>query len=272
MKKLKYIICDMDGTLLNDERKISRKQADYLRNLCGRKQVRFGLATGRELSSLIPMTEEAGILDVCDVMVVNNGADIYDVKNRTKTGTLKISVEDVHAMLAMVRPYGWLNAMFHNPKGLFALYDTPRIHRIVENNHYDGFHSPYSESFEEVSRFTLVFEPEQMEDVRGIVAGFKLPPHIRGIQSDKDVYDFLRVGVSKEEGIRTYVSSQGDTMEDVLVFGDEENDLGMMRAAGVSVAMKNASEKVKENASHVTERTNNEDGIMHFLRTAEDWF
>ena len=61
-------------------------------------------------------------------------------------------------------------------------------------------------------------------------------------------------------------------MEEVLVFGDGENDLDMMRAAGVSVAMKNGSEEVRERADYVTERTNQEDGIMHFLKTAEDWF
>ena len=66
MKKLKYIICDLDGTLLNEERRISRRQADYLCDLYKRKDIRFGFASGRAVTSLIPIAEEAGILEICD--------------------------------------------------------------------------------------------------------------------------------------------------------------------------------------------------------------
>lgn len=272
MKKLKYIFCDMDGTLLNDKWKISKEQAVYLCDLCRRKQIRFGFASGREVTSLIPIAEEMGILEICDVMVVNNGADIYDVKRKMKMGVQKIEVQDVYAILEMIRPYEWLNAVFHNHKGFFALYDTPHVRRIMENNHYDCCHSPVFERFEAVSRLSLLFEPERMEDVRRIMTEIEIPSYIKGVQSDKNVYDFLRSGVCKGKGIQAYVSSCGDTMEDVIVFGDEENDIEMMQMAGVSVAMKNATKRIQEKASYVTEKTNNEDGIMHFLKKVEEWF
>ena len=57
-----------------------------------------------------------------------------------------------------------------------------------------------------------------------------------------------------------------------MAFGDNDNDLEMLRAAGVAVAMKNATERVQKEADYVTDKTNNEDGIMHFLQEHEDWF
>ncbi len=272
MKKLKYIICDLDGTLLNEERRISRRQGDYLCDLYKRKDIRFGFASGRAVTSLIPIAEEAGILEICDVMVANNGVDILDVKSGRKTETLMVSVEDIYTILELMKPFEWINVTFHNPNGLFGLYETPRIRQILEINHFDSLHSPYTEHFVPTPRVTLIFDPGRIDEVRRVVAGLKLPPWIQGVQSDKDIYDLARSGVSKAEGIRRYVSAFGDSMEEVLVFGDGENDLDMMRAAGVSVAMKNGSEEVRERADYVTERTNQEDGIMHFLKTAEDWF
>lgn len=272
MKKIKYIICDLDGTLLNDERTISKTQADYLKDLCGRKDIRFGFASGRTIPSLTDIAREAGILDVCDVMVGNNGSDVYDARKKQTTETPRLSVEEIRTILELFQPYEWVNPIFHNPKGLFTFYETPRTQYIVKNNHYDRCHSPFLESFEPTPRVTLLVDPERMGDVRNLVEELGLPPYIQGVQSDKDVYDMIRRGVSKESGILTYVSSYGGTMEEVMVFGDGENDLAMMQAAGISVSMKNGTEEVKEKASYVTEKTNNEDGIMHFLKTVEDWF
>lgn len=272
MKKLKYIICDLDGTLLNDERSISKEQARYLGDLCKRKALRFGFASGRALTSLIPIAKEAGILNICDVMVANNGVDIYDVKSETRTETLMVSVEDVYKILELFRPYEWINVTFHNPNKLFGLHETPRTRQIVKINHFDSFHSPFSESFVSTPRVTLICEPERMDEMRRLVSKLDLPPDIQGVQSDKDIYDLARKGISKAEGIRTYVSACGGAMEEVMVFGDGENDLDMMQAAGVSVSMRNGTEEVRKKANYVTEKTNNEDGIMHFLKTVEDWF
>ena len=138
MKKLKYIICDLDGTLLNDERRISPRQAEYLCDLYKRKDIRFGFASGRALTSLIPIAKDAGILKICDVMVANNGVDIYDVKNKRKTETLMVSVEDIRTILELMKQYEWINVTFHNPNGLYGLYETPRTRQIVEINHFDS--------------------------------------------------------------------------------------------------------------------------------------
>ena len=97
-------------------------------------------------------------------------------------------------------------------------------------------------------------------------------PGIHGMLSEPEVYDFLCEGVSKAEGIRHYVTANGDRIEQTVVFGDSENDLEMIQKCGVSVSMKNGTEAVRAAADYVTGYTNNEDGVFRFLKEHEDWF
>jgi Cof subfamily protein (haloacid dehalogenase superfamily) len=53
--------------------------------------------------------------------------------------------------------------------------------------------------------------------------------------------------------------------EEVMAFGDSMNDEAMIRWAGVGVAMKNGDERIKAIARLVTDRTNNDDGVAHFI-------
>jgi hypothetical protein len=274
MKKLKYIICDLDGTLLNDEKRIAPQQVAYIKDLRERKGIRFGFASGRTLNSLIPLAEENGLADICDVLVGNNGVDIYDVKNQQNTKTQLVSKKDILYLLDLIKPYEFINVIFHNQGKLYGRYKTERLDRIYDLNHYEDrtLHSPYTEDFEPAARVTLIFDEERFQEVEDIVSGFELPPGIKGFRSDHDLYDWIRADVSKANGIKHYVTKFGDTLEQVMAFGDSGNDIEMLQAVGVSVAMKNASEEIRSIADYVTDRTNNESGIMYFLKSVEDWF
>ena len=54
--------------------------------------------------------------------------------------------------------------------------------------------------------------------------------------------------------------------DEVVAFGDGDNDIEFLQAAGLGLAMKNARDVLKEVAAGVTERTNDEDGVAHELR------
>ncbi|MDO4475031.1 MAG: HAD family hydrolase [Eubacteriales bacterium] len=275
MKKLKYIICDLDGTLLNDKKTISPKQVSYIRELRKRKGVRFGFASGRTLNSLLPLAEEMGLLDVCDVLVANNGVDIYDVKDKKNTQTLLVSVEDIQEIIRMMEPYkDFMNVIIHSKGGLYGLCETERIHRVMKMNHYSNeqYHSLYEGGYDPAARVSLLFDAERLSDVEKVVADSRFPSDIQAFQSDVDIYDLTRKGVSKANGVELYVSRFGDTLEEVIAFGDSGNDREMMKRVGVSVAMNNAIDEILQIADYVTEKTNNEDGVMEFLKTMEQRF
>lgn len=275
MKKLKYIFCDLDGTLLNDDKVISPEQVSYIRELKKRKGVRFGFASGRTLNSLIPLAKEMEILDVCDVIVANNGVDVYDVaRNETEQNHL-IPVTTVQKIVHMMESYkDILNVIVHSRNELYGMEKTRRIDRVLRINHYDQsqYHSIYDGGYDSVARVSLLFEEERYPEVRAVVEATEFPDGVQAFQSDVDIYDLVREGVSKARGIERYVSRQGDTLEQVIAFGDSGNDRRMLEEAGVSVAMKNGIKEICDIADYTTSRTNNENGIKEFLITVEDWF
>ena len=272
MKKLKYIICDLDRTLLNEKGSVSPEQAAYILDLRARKGIHFGFASGRARTALKHLAERVGLLDACDVFISNNGVDIYDVQNDVSTQMDMLEVEDIKVLLNLFGGYDFINVIFHNTGKLYALFENERIRGVIKMNGYTGYHNPLTESYGPTARVTLIFDPKRIEDVRKVLAQTELPSHISSTESDLDVVDFSRKGVSKAKAIQTYISQFGDTMEQVIVFGDSANDMAMMQAAGVAVAMQNATGEVKAIADYVTEKSNDEDGVMHFLKANEDWF
>ena len=60
--------------------------------------------------------------------------------------------------------------------------------------------------------------------------------------------DIARKGNSKGRRLQEWVESQGMTMKDVMAFGDNHNDISMLSAAGLGVAMGNAADEVKAHA------------------------
>ncbi len=91
-----------------------------------------------------------------------------------------------------------------------------------------------------------------------------LLPDCRLTRWGEGVVDFLPAGGGKEQGIHAVCKELGITPEQTIAFGDAENDIGMLRLAGIGVAMGNGEPAAKEAADYVTNRIE-EDGIWKAL-------
>ncbi|MGE5703461.1 MAG: HAD hydrolase family protein, partial [Clostridia bacterium] len=77
---------------------------------------------------------------------------------------------------------------------------------------------------------------------------------------DGKLVQIMSVQASKENAVAYLIESQGFTMNDVMCFGDDFNDLGLFQSCGISIAMGNAIQELKEIATEITE-TNDNDGV-----------
>lgn len=92
----------------------------------------------------------------------------------------------------------------------------------------------------------------------------RLLPECKLTRWGEGVVDFLPGGGGKEQGILAVCERAGITPEEVIAFGDADNDVGMLRLAGIGVAMGNGEAAAKEAADYVTARVE-EDGIWKAL-------
>ena len=80
--------------------------------------------------------------------------------------------------------------------------------------------------------------------------------------------EIVPVGMTKGTAVRRLCQIMGAGVEDAIAVGDAANDLSMIQAAGVGVAMANATDEIKAAADRVTTRDNNHDGIAEVI----DWY
>lgn len=99
------------------------------------------------------------------------------------------------------------------------------------------------------------------EEERELLA---LLPDCKLTRWGEGVVDFLPEGGGKEQGILAFCKELEITPEQVIAFGDAENDISMLRLAGIGVAMGNGEQRAKEAADYVTDRIE-EDGIINAL-------
>lgn len=88
-----------------------------------------------------------------------------------------------------------------------------------------------------------------------------LPDEVRYIVSDAGTLaQISNRDISKSDAIRRVVETLGGTLSGVIAFGDDTNDVEMIRDAGIGIAMANAVDPVKSVADHITS-SNDEDGV-----------
>ena len=90
--------------------------------------------------------------------------------------------------------------------------------------------------------------PERMERCRRLVA--EAVPEVRIVSPIPQWFDVLPAGVSKASGLEALLDALGPTPEEVVFFGDAENDLDIMRMVPHSVAVANATDEVRRLARH----------------------
>jgi Cof subfamily protein (haloacid dehalogenase superfamily) len=250
----KLIFFDIDGTLLNHEKRLpasTRKAVQELK-LAGHK---VAIATGRGPFMFKELREELGI----DLFISFNGQ--YVEWEGEAIYINPIPPELIQSVTDM--------AMLNNHPMVFMDRDTMKssveYHAYVKESidslkiAHPGHDPEYFKGrpIYQCLLFCTIGEEMEYKDRFGSGLDF-----VRWHQFSTDI---LPVGGSKARGIRKVMDKLGVDMNDVYAFGDGLNDIEMLEMVENSVAMGNALDIVKEKARYVTKDVE-DDGIRHGLR------
>lgn len=262
---MKYLFFDLDGTLLNSEKIITENTKAYLKSLHELGYV-LGIASGRAITGVKNALENSDACELFDVIVCAGGADIYDYKDNTQEKRNYLNHETIKNMLEDLRNRPELCITFHEAPYLYATNNFPRVEKIVKMNKFIGHKNPYvEETYTKTARIVILLPEENREVLRSELRN-KVYPGLWGYNAEEEVYEYISEHNSKSKGIADYVKKYGDSLDDVMCFGDSENDIDMLEKSGVGVCMKNGEEKVKLISDFVTSKTCDEDGVIEFLK------
>ena len=215
---IKMLITDLDNTLLRTDKTVSEYTSRVMNALSARGVV-LGLATGRPIRAVrtwlslpFPMRVE----------IFHNGAGIEnpDALARTLAAAFPQAAVAVEA-----------------EDRLYANFDAARIWHTVDFT--------YTVDFAETKGLAadkLLVEAHTLEEAKRYEAF--LPPELYMEFSTDGVGMIMHRAARKEEGIRCAAKALGIDMSEVAAFGDDYNDIGMLRGCGVGVAVENALPEV----------------------------
>ncbi|MBD0382908.1 Cof-type HAD-IIB family hydrolase [Paenibacillus sedimenti] len=250
----KWIVLDLDGTLLNSKKQISRRNLFALQKV-NSDGIQIIFATARppravnygnvNLSSFGTMVFYNGALFRCNV----TNQEIHYSISKELVGAIFdycLSV-DPEANISVEVKNEWFTYKSLDYREMMKVTTNPTIINIEELKTYD-------------CTKILITDYKNTED---IVNRFGDQVHILNTDDGK-LIQIMSVRSSKENAVKYLIESQGYKMSDVMCFGDDFNDLGLFHSCGFPIAMGNAIRELKEIATEITE-TNDNDGVALIL-------
>lgn len=264
------IASDVDGTLLDDDEKITTRTRAAVRAAVD-SGAHFVLATGRPPRWIRPVVDDLGF---APMSVCANGAVIYDPSTDTIISARTLSA-DVLGELAEIATRVIPGAGLAVERVGSSAHDaaTPQF---VSSPGYE--HAWLNPDNTEVSVEDLLSAPAVKLLIRRAGASSAemaaaLTKHV-GIEGDitystnNGLIEVVPLGISKATGVEELARPLGLTADDIVAFGDMPNDVPMLRWSGHGVAMGNAHPEALAAADEVT-APNNDDGLARVL---ERWW
>lgn len=257
----KILICvDMDGTLLNDQKEIGKRDYTAIKRFIS-DGGNFTIATGRMQEKIRKYTD---ILMPTVPVIVCNGTALYDIKNekyvkeRFLPDRAKKVIDYIYNKYPSTAIEIYKDYVMYNTRENEAF----NWHREMENfpiNEKNYNHIPFP--------WVKAIFTQSNDETTVIANDLKNSQYFNEFsftRSDRYFYEILPFGTSKGAMLKELTKYCGLDIKKTIAVGDNENDIELIREAGLGVAMENASDYVKSFADIIT-ITNNEGGIAHII-------
>lgn len=266
MKKALFL--DLDGTLLNDQKEITagNKQAINAALANGNKVI---ISTGRPLVSVKILAKELGLTSEGCFAISFNGGEIYDLYNEKSIYKKTIPLEYVQYIFDKASEWG-LHCQTYNETHVIATKETKALKHYIERTNVPPLVVPDLSTALTADPVKLIVidlnDHDKLVRFRAETAAWA-EGKIDRIFSNEEYLEHIAPDVSKGNAVRYLCEYLDIPISNTIAAGDAENDLSMIAAAHIGIAMVNATPTVKAAANHTTTNDNNHDAIAEIIET-----
>jgi len=265
-REIRLIAMDLDGTLLDDGKRIPPENLVAIRR-CAARGVKIVLASGRMTPSVEPVAAELGV----ETFIISyNGAVVCapatEGRRRLLHSPLPSDIAGELIEFGLRRRY------------MFNFYHDDRVYgpAAPDLRPFAELYSARTGARYELlddfsilkgiapSKFLYVTSPEEREKLRDeMLEPFGKRCSI--VRTDPEYLEFLAPGVDKGSALSALLTMLRLRKENAMAIGDGENDIPLLEAAGLPVAMANASPECLSRAEWVTGRDNSNGGVAEAI-------
>lgn len=279
---MKLLFTDLDGTLLTDEKKILDTDMAAINKMlaAGHKLI---LCTGRPLTSVKKLAQTYGFYKPGFFLVSFNGGVIFDCEKECSILTRTIPIQSVKFIMDYAHKMGF-HAHTYAGDYVVAEYETEQLKnycKIMQMdylivNDIQKFFENASLNNETKSPINVVIKPPIKVNIitpldHNSLLDFRLKMRtffkgkLFDVFSKPEMLEFSHLKSNKGDAVKFMADFYKVNLQNTLAVGDEENDIPMIKAAGMGIAMANASEIAKKSADYTTQKDNNQGGIAEII-------
>ena len=268
---IKLIACDLDETLLNDKKEITKANLAAIQKARKEYGVYFVPATGRGFTCLHNVLEALEAYDQEDEYIIsNNGGILVENKDFKILQMHALPFEKAKELFTFGYQKGICVQVF-TAQDVFAyhlneeeakwLFTFKPDSKVMDLDHIDFLAN------EPIAK--ILFESTDMAYLHAIANEMHdlLDGCVEVSYSSNRYLELNAIGVDKGLGLHDLARHLHLSMDETMAIGDNLNDIAMLKEAGVAVAVANACDEIKEVSDYITKANHNEDAIAEAIST-----
>lgn len=264
MNKKKIVFLDIDGTLVNSEKKITPATKDALMRI-QREGIKVAIASGRPYKGVLPFAEELELEKYAGYILPFNGCNIINYKTKEVVYANTLSMDVVKKAYELSKEYGTELITY---KGDMILSETDDNPYLLIESRINGM---------DVEKVPCVYDAIEEPPVKCLMLGDgdylgkieaeikeKIGENANVFRSEPFFIEIVPQGLDKAAAIAELIKKIGIEQSETVAFGDGFNDISMIEYAGLGVAMSNGCDRIKEVADRIAP-DNDHDGIAEVI-------
>jgi Cof subfamily protein (haloacid dehalogenase superfamily) len=261
----KLFCTDMDGTLLNSQGIVSEENKEAIK-LAHENGIKVVICTGRLFASA---HYYADLIGIKAPLICSNGAYIREKDRDEVIYKSILGLKNCEIIVQVLRKYDLYpnfgtHDTVYSEKMIFAAASYAKINeslpkgRKIKIELIKDWQSVFEKNSDNILK--CIVQHKDLNKIAEAKAELAKYEELEVVSSWSDNFEVMTKGVTKGRAVEILAGYYGIKKEEVICIGDNENDISMIKYAGLGIAMGNGSQVVKEMANYVTD-TNDNSGV-----------
>lgn len=270
---VKIVVFDLDGTLYDSHKHIDKDTVHKIIEL-EQKGIVVGIVTGRFYEELDEVIEKLKLREYNGFEASSNGLEIHDFLDGKIKCFTRLSKDEVKELIEEAKKHHMISYVWQN--GRYSMFDISFMNGLKKLASVIPFNVHYIRALRETEFEKSISLEVPLYD-KVCFAGLPILKLKKSILKQHPEYRFYDVGrlgtelckkdVGKLEAIQFICRKKNTSIDCVMAFGDNGNDVNLLASCGYGVAMRNGSAQAKKAAKYISDYTNNEQGVLRFINS-----
>ena len=270
---VKIVVFDLDGTLYDSHKHIDKDTVHKIIEL-EQKGIVVGIVTGRFYEELDEVIEKLKLREYNGFVASSNGLEIHDFLDGKIKCFTRLSKDEVKELIEEAKKHHMISYVWQN--GRYSMFDISFMNGLKKLASVIPFNVHYIRALRETEFEKSISLEVPLYD-KVCFAGLPILKLKKSILKQHPEYRFYDVGrlgtelckkdVGKLEAIQFICRKKNTSIDCVMAFGDNGNDVNLLASCGYGVAMRNGSAQAKKAAKYISDYTNNEQGVLRFINS-----